>query len=79
MRALLVTLVLVAGCGSKTPSTNGQASGGPGAICSCHDREPDCVAVTCQAGLSCGYPCGIDGCHSVCMTPEEEERSRTIP
>lgn len=79
MRGLVFALLVVAGCGGKARAPNAEASGGPGAICSCHDREPDCVAVSCQAGLTCGYPCGIDGCHSVCMTPEEEERSRNIP
>lgn len=78
MRALALVLLLAA-CGGKTPPTNREATGGPGAICACHDREPDCVAVTCQPGLTCGYPCGIDGCHSVCMTREENERAPQIP
>jgi hypothetical protein len=27
----------------------------------------------CKPGLTCGYPCGIDGCDWVCQTPEEAQ------
>lgn len=37
----------------------------------CHlgrEHVGSAVAVDCGPGLSCCYPCGIDGCDSVCMT-----------
>jgi hypothetical protein len=39
----------------------------------------DVTAHACGAKLSCCYPCGIDGCDSVCATNQECQSWRTLP
>lgn len=58
-------------------------AGNQGAVCAYGRRhvadapvEPPAV---CGAGLQCCYPCGIDGCDSVCATPEQCESWSTLP
>jgi len=83
VKIAFVLLVLAACGGSRsepptapTPPTAGDV----GAVCSCgRQSEGKCTAVDCKAGLVCSYPCGIDGCDSVCMTAEDAENSRNIP
>jgi hypothetical protein len=69
------------GDGSATPgdgsatdgdgSTGGDAAtpGGVGSVCALGRLEPDREVVVgpCAEGLQCCYPCGIQGCDSVCM------------
>jgi hypothetical protein len=55
--------------------------GGEGSICKCNTErsQPDCRAVTCRTDLVCGYPCGMRGCNSVCMTLKDAENSKRRP
>lgn len=83
MRLALV-LGLLIGCGPRAPShAPGGAStdGSQGATCAWGHREPhpDTPLAACQSGLSCCYPCGIDGCDSVCATKSECESWSTLP
>lgn len=71
---LLVILFLVACGGKQTPpstvdnATPTAAIGKAGAVCRIGDQHTgSAVAVECGPGLNCCYPCGIDGCDSVCM------------
>jgi hypothetical protein len=69
MSRLLVALACSLACGSRT-TPKPQDKGDVGATCHCHERgleRATCVAVECKPELVCGYPCGIDGCDSVCM------------
>ena len=80
-RAPLILALLVVGCsGASTPpagpgsgSGSGTAAvtpGGEGTICRAGEhRGPDnpVEARPCEEGLQCCYPCGIQGCDSVCM------------
>jgi hypothetical protein len=48
--------------------------GNHGAVCAVggrHRGDDAPKVVECTAGLQCCYPCGIDGCDSVCMTQAE--------
>ncbi len=47
-----------------------------GEVCSSADHG---VSRPCAEGLSCCYPCGIDGCDSVCHTAEECQMDRMRP
>ena len=40
---------------------------------------PTTTVHACGRNLSCCYPCGIDGCNSVCATAKECEAWRTLP
>lgn len=57
-------------------------TGNLGAVCACGDGPdgadlaPDCTPVKCSEGLVCGYPCGIEGCNSVCMTQADADMPR---
>jgi hypothetical protein len=63
---------------AATPDATQAATASPGlgkhgevcAIGSRHARS-NLKPVTCGPDLSCCYPCGIDGCDSVCHTAEE--------
>jgi hypothetical protein len=83
MMKLALALLLLVSCGPKSaaPSEHSAGTGEVGAVCSCGERadETSCKAVECREGLTCGYGCGIPGCDSTCMTPEEFEQSKTIP
>lgn len=68
--------------GSGTNKTQDAKVGNHGAICRCGEQGAgtvDCKAVECAEGLVCGYACGIPGCDSTCMTPQEAEAASTIP
>lgn len=81
MLRFLMTAALVAACSSPAkPTSNvttptGGSDSNHGAVCGLggrHEHASDAPApVECSAGLQCCYPCGIDGCDSVCMTPAE--------
>lgn len=73
-----------AATGSGGGAGSAAGSGGPGAVCSCGERgarldgdeAAACEPVTCAEGLVCGYPCGIPGCDSVCMTEQDASLPR---
>lgn len=74
MKSIFIMLALVA-CGGKQPPTSKvdntvkPAVGKEGAVCSIGEaHRGSAVAVACGPGLSCCYPCGIEGCDSVCMS-----------
>jgi len=69
-RAVLV-LVVLAGCGSSTPPATRSPPGRAGTGCS-SDAE-------CGPGLSCCYPCGVDGCENACMSVEPGAGCPAIP
>lgn len=57
------------GTGTGSGSGSGASRVGEGGICG-YGRLSEHVgeeAPQCQAGLSCCYPCGIEGCDSICM------------
>ena len=84
--AIAFAVVVATSCGHPRggTSTPPEGAGDVGAVCNCSDERPGgaddaCVEVACKAGLVCGYGCGIPGCDSTCMTPEQFEASKTIP
>jgi hypothetical protein len=85
--ALALALALAACSSPAKPVASSTSSGGSdsklgnhGAVCglgSRHESSSDAPApVECSAGLQCCYPCGIDGCDDVCMTPDECNEKR---
>jgi len=94
MKYLLCLLLVVAGCGQAgSTATNAhdadkqaaddeaskpQGVGGHGAICDCREHK-GCKPVNCAEGLECAYACGIPGCVSTCLTPEEAANAHNIP
>jgi hypothetical protein len=76
---LLIALALVACGGKPAPSSavrnttaaeksHANADGKEGAVCAFGDQHKGSgEPVACAPGLNCCYPCGIDGCDSVCM------------
>ena len=70
----LILLAMLAACGSShvTPANSQKpATGGEGAVCAVGKRHKgEGSAVECAPGLNCCYPCGIDGCDSVCQVGE---------
>ena len=76
-QVLVLAVLLIAACGGPTstapsgdPPGDSPTAGGPGSICAVGDQHPEgttVTAVACADGLQCCYPCGIDGCDSVCM------------
>jgi hypothetical protein len=86
MLRLLLTAALVAACSSPAKPTSNVTTppadkvGNHGAVCglgSRHENSSDAPApVECSAGLQCCYPCGIDGCDDICMTPDECNEKR---
>jgi hypothetical protein len=53
-----------------------------GQICALGSRHPEDASVTpveCGPGLQCCYPCGIQGCDSVCHTRAECDLDRRRP
>ena len=53
-----------------TPQADaGPTVGGPGTVCSLGRMSQGSAreAHECNPGLSCCYPCGVEGCDSVCM------------
>ena len=86
MRFALAFFVLAACSHSserKDPPPGGpRTDGSHGAVCSWgHSQEAhaDTPLAACQSDLSCCYPCGIDGCSSVCATKEECDSWMTLP
>jgi hypothetical protein len=81
MRQTLLVVVLFAACGGPRSTAPGggtagggdgsgsATTGGEGAICAvgAQNQDPNAQAVACAEGLECCYPCGIEGCDSVCM------------
>lgn len=80
MKQILIALFVVACGGKQTPPStvdNATPAGKPadkpaigkaGDVCHVgRQHEGSRVAVDCGPGLNCCYPCGIDGCDSVCM------------
>jgi hypothetical protein len=77
MKQLLIALSFVVACGGKqsSPSTVDNtapaakpATGKAGDVCAVGDQHVgEKIAVDCGPGFNCCYPCGIDGCDSVCM------------
>jgi hypothetical protein len=61
--------------GEASP-TRSDGAAGHGEVCHAYDGSLD---RPCAEGLSCCYPCGIDGCDSVCHTPEECDMDRMRP
>ena len=55
------------------PSTDGPA--GHGEVC----QSAEGLSRPCAAGLSCCYPCGIEGCDHVCHTEAECDMDRLRP
>lgn len=73
MRILLAAAFLLAACSHRTVTTTGgqrdKIDGSEGAVCGWgnqHDGESLPEPDGCDPGLTCCYPCGIDGCDSVC-------------
>lgn len=59
-----------------------QTLGGHGATCRCGEHRgmgSQCIAVPCAEGLVCAYGCGIPGCDSTCLTPQEADAASTVP
>ena len=82
--ALLFSFVLACGPAARShdPATGTSPTDGTqGATCAWGHREPhpDTPLAACHAGLSCCYPCGIDGCNSVCATADECKSWSTLP
>ncbi len=78
MRMLLVSVAgLLIGCARTRPATSSgepvdhdtSAPAGEREICRVGRAHsgPDVKARPCAQGLECCYPCGVDGCDSVCM------------
>ena len=72
MKSIFIALFLVACGGKQTPAPVGDntkpAVGNEGAVCAIgRQHQGSAVAVECGPGFNCCYPCGIDGCDSVCM------------
>ncbi len=71
----IVALLFVVACGGKqTPHVDNSTpddkpgTGSAGDVCHVgRQHVGNAVAVACGPGLNCCYPCGIDGCDSVCM------------
>lgn len=76
--ARLAWVVLVVACGAADAERRGAGDrvAAHGEVCS--SAEGGTVA-TCAPGLFCCYPCGIDGCDSVCHTAEECEADHMRP
>lgn len=75
MKTILLALFFAACGGKQTPApaadTAKPATGKQGDVCAIgREHEGSAVAVTCGPGFNCCYPCGIDGCDSVCMAGE---------
>jgi hypothetical protein len=56
------------GAGNGSGARGAGSVAGHDEVCHAHDGSLD---RPCAEGLSCCYPCGTDGCDSVCHTPEE--------
>lgn len=76
MRWCLIVGFLLGACGPTPPATPQPPAidaAAPevveGAVCHRGKRnpEPDGPVVDCGPTMQCCYPCGIDGCDSVCM------------
>lgn len=75
MTSWLMRLALIGAvaCGGGTPAPQPPdvpPVGGEGAVCRAgRNQPPDATVVVhaCAEGLQCCYPCGIEGCDSVCM------------
>ena len=75
--------------GSASGSAVGSAAPAPaglgkhGDVCSYGERHPQGerlpAPAECGPGLQCCYPCGIQGCDSVCHTPDECNTDRMRP
>jgi hypothetical protein len=67
MRLAFAFVLALAACGGQK-SSSGSSPAQP-TVCAVGNRtDPATVKVEpCADGLSCCYPCGIDGCDSVCM------------
>jgi hypothetical protein len=83
MRIVCLVLALAA-CGRPATTSAPKERGGHGAVCQCGERSADrsgesCHPLECADGLVCAYGCGIPGCDSTCMTPDEAERAHLIP
>jgi hypothetical protein len=80
VKLALVGLLLSCGPPAGPAAPDGPGVGELGAVCHCGPQGgPECAAVACKPGLMCGYPCGVAGCNSVCMTREDFNRSSEIP
>ena len=84
--ALLLAALLGLGCGGASGTASSERRGGErvaqdridgseGAICEWGEERgpdtPDQTLAPCGEGLHCCYPCGIQGCDSVCATQEQ--------
>jgi hypothetical protein len=82
IRALALALACVAACrgheaapASPTATAKQKPIGQHGDVCALGNRPREdnakVAVVECGPGLACCYPCGIDGCDSVCHTADE--------
>lgn len=75
-------LLLALGCGAahsaeaRSGGESDTAVAQHDEVCSSYDGS---VSRPCAAGLECCYPCGTDGCDSVCHTPAECDVDRMRP
>lgn len=83
IKLAVTVVVLLVSCGprSSRPAQDQPGTGDVGAVCGCGGREGQeaCVEVACKPDLVCGYPCGVDGCDSVCMTKATHDESKNLP
>jgi hypothetical protein len=79
-RLLIALALLLAACGSSQapspappPQPGAKIDGTEGAVCAWGHRDPHPghSPAACAAGMQCCYPCGIDGCDSVCEAVTE--------
>jgi hypothetical protein len=77
---VLAALTLSCGPPPNADPPVAPAPGDVGAVCRCGAAGgPACAAVACKPTLVCGYPCGMEGCNSVCMTHQEHDKPSPIP
>ena len=50
-----------------------------GEVCRSGMENPDTISRACAEGLSCCYPCGMEGCDFVCATGDECSAWSRIP
>lgn len=93
MRIVALIFALLFGCTSEPNDVDHEITNGDstvdsdndgqlaqqGEVCQSGEQSPEEIHRACAEGLGCCYPCGVQGCDSVCATPEECESWSTLP